>query len=170
MWTLILDRIFFFWHLEKEDLSLHSLISILKQNKPPENHKGVRAYLVKHVITNRTHDAVIDKSIIEHCSMTIARRLDHFLASIAILAAVSPLFGLLGTVMGMITTFDVITLFGTGNAKAMAGGISEALVTTQSGLMVSIPGLFMSVLLYRRSAQSKARLKEAVMILKRSLK
>lgn len=170
MWTLILDRVIFFWQLERKDLALYSLVSILKDNKVPQKYRGVRAYLVTHVMANRAHDPVIDKSIIEHCAMTITRRLDHFLASIAILAAVSPLFGLLGTVMGMITTFDVITLFGTGNAKAMAGGISEALVTTQSGLMVSIPGLFMSVLLFKQSAQSKARIKEASIILIRSLK
>lgn len=61
---------------------------------------------------------------------------------IKLLAAVAPLLGLLGTVTGMITTFQSITLFGTGDPKLMAGGISQALVTTMLGLTVAIPLLF----------------------------
>jgi biopolymer transport protein ExbB len=63
------------------------------------------------------------------------------LAVIGVLAAMAPLMGLLGTVTGMITTFDILAIFGTGNVKAMAGGISESLITTQTGLIVAIPGL-----------------------------
>lgn len=61
---------------------------------------------------------------------------------IKLLAAISPLLGLLGTVTGMILTFQVISLFGTGDPKLMAGGISQALVTTVLGLVVAIPLLF----------------------------
>jgi len=61
------------------------------------------------------------------------------LATVAVLAAVSPLLGLLGTVTGMIETFQSITLFGTGDPKLMSGSISQALVTTQLGLAVAIP-------------------------------
>ena len=61
------------------------------------------------------------------------------LPTLAVLAAVSPLLGLLGTVTGMIETFQSITLFGTGDPKLMSGGISQALVTTQLGLAVAIP-------------------------------
>ena len=89
---------------------------------------------------------------------------------IATLAAIAPLLGLLGTVSGMITTFDVITLFGTGNAKAMAGGISESLITTQSGLTVAIPGMFMGVYLSRRCARLSGKLDETISILKRSMR
>ena len=170
MWTLILDRILFFRGLEKKDMALHELVTALDRDHSPDTGRGVNHYLVHLVRMHRTHDPDIDKRIADQCAMTVSKRYDRFLSTIAVLAAVSPLFGLLGTVTGMIETFDVITLFGTGNARAMAGGISEALVTTQGGLMVSIPGLFMSVLLYRWSARSKDRLKEAVMILKRSLK
>jgi biopolymer transport protein ExbB len=67
--------------------------------------------------------------------------LDRFGGSIMVMAAVSPLLGLLGTVTGMIATFDVITEFGTGNPKLLSGGISEALITTEFGLMVAIPAL-----------------------------
>jgi len=61
---------------------------------------------------------------------------------IKLLAAVTPLLGLLGTVTGMIATFQAITLFGTGDPKLMAGGISTALITTVLGLVAAIPLLF----------------------------
>jgi len=77
-------------------------------------------------------------------------RLNRGLATVAVLAAVSPLLGLLGTVTGMIETFQSITLFGTGDPKLMSGGISQALVTTQLGLTVAIPlVLFHSLLVGR---------------------
>ncbi len=70
-------------------------------------------------------------------------RLEWGLTTIKILAAVAPLLGLLGTVVGMIETFQSITLFGTGDPQLMAGGISQALVTTALGLVVAIPLLFL---------------------------
>lgn len=70
-------------------------------------------------------------------------RLERGLRTIKILAAVAPLLGLLGTVVGMIETFQAITLFGTGDPQLMAGGISQALVTTALGLTVAIPMLFL---------------------------
>jgi len=66
-------------------------------------------------------------------------RIERGLASIAILAAIAPLLGLLGTVTGMIETFQAITLFGTGDPKYMSSGISQALVTTELGLIVAVP-------------------------------
>ena len=65
--------------------------------------------------------------------------LESWLNTVRVLAAVAPLLGLLGTVTGMIKTFQQITLFGTGDPKIMAGGISEALVTTMLGLISAIP-------------------------------
>ena len=66
-------------------------------------------------------------------------RLERSLNLLKIIAAVAPLLGLLGTVTGMIITFQAITIFGAGDPKAMAGGISGALVTTVLGLIVAIP-------------------------------
>ena len=68
-----------------------------------------------------------------------------------IIAVVAPLLGLLGTVTGMINTFQVITLFGTGDPKLMAGGISQALVTTVQGLSVAIPTVLLHTLVTGRS-------------------
>ena len=70
---------------------------------------------------------------------------------IKLLASVAPLLGLLGTVVGMIETFQSISLFGTGDPKLMAGGISQALVTTMLGLLVAIPLLFLHSLMLARS-------------------
>lgn len=70
-------------------------------------------------------------------------RLERFIPLLKIIAVAAPLMGLLGTVIGMILTFQAITLFGTGDPKLMAGGISQALVTTVLGLLVAIPTVFM---------------------------
>ena len=78
-------------------------------------------------------------------------RLERFQGMLKLFAAVAPLLGLLGTVTGMIATFQAITVFGTGDPKLMAGGISQALVTTVMGLLVAIPILFINSLLAARS-------------------
>ncbi len=70
-------------------------------------------------------------------------RLEKYHSIIKVFAAVAPLLGLLGTVVGMIVTFQALTLFGTGDPKLMAGGISQALVTTMLGLIVAIPLVFL---------------------------
>ena len=75
------------------------------------------------------------------------------ISTIKLLAAVAPLLGLLGTVIGMIGTFQAITLFGTGDPKLMAGGISQALVTTMLGLIAAVPLLFMHNQLDTRSRE-----------------
>ena len=78
-------------------------------------------------------------------------RIERGLSMIGILAAVAPLLGLLGTVVGMIDTFQSITLFGAGDPRVMAGGISQALVTTQLGLAVAIPTILLHTLLSNKS-------------------
>ena len=78
---------------------------------------------------------------------------ERSISSIKLLAAVAPLLGLLGTVIGMIGTFQAITLFGTGDPKLMAGGISQALVTTMLGLIAAVPLLFMHNQLDTRSRE-----------------
>ena len=70
-------------------------------------------------------------------------QLEKYHSIIKVFAAVAPLMGLLGTVVGMIVTFQALTLFGTGDPKLMAGGISQALVTTMLGLIVAIPLVFL---------------------------
>ncbi|MFD2160412.1 MotA/TolQ/ExbB proton channel family protein [Rubritalea tangerina] len=81
----------------------------------------------------------------------VQSQLQKWLPFIAVTAATAPLLGLLGTVSGMIRMFNVITVTGTGDVKPMAGGISEALVTTLFGLIVAIPALILHTMLSRRS-------------------
>jgi len=84
--------------------------------------------------------------------------LDKFGAIIMVMAAVAPLLGLLGTVTGMISTFDIITEFGTGDPKLLSSGISEALITTKLGLVVAIPALLLGNLLGGWSGKIKIML------------
>lgn len=77
-------------------------------------------------------------------------RLEGGLPTIAILGSLLPMLGLLGTVTGMIDVFQAIALHGTGNADEMANGISQALLTTASGLIIAIPVIFLHHLLVRR--------------------
>jgi len=83
--------------------------------------------------------------------MGVQSRAGALLPVIAVTAATSPLLGLLGTVSGMIATFNLITVFGSGDPKPLAGGISEALVTTLFGLIVAIPALILHAFLSRRA-------------------
>ncbi|MEM7279071.1 MAG: MotA/TolQ/ExbB proton channel family protein, partial [Pseudomonadota bacterium] len=78
-------------------------------------------------------------------------RLQHLIGAVAITATVSPLLGLLGTVSGMINTFRSMTVFGSGDPSVVSGGISEALVTTELGLVVAVPSLVLHALLKRKA-------------------
>jgi biopolymer transport protein ExbB len=78
-------------------------------------------------------------------------RLNRFIPFVAIAAAAAPLLGLLGTVTGIINTFKLITVFGSGDVKTLSGGISEALITTEFGLIVAIPSLLLSAFLSRKA-------------------
>ena len=83
--------------------------------------------------------------------LSIRPKLERFLPFLAVTAAAAPLMGLLGTVMGMIKTFKLITKFGTGDARTLSSGISEALVTTELGLVVAIPILIIHGIMMRMS-------------------
>jgi biopolymer transport protein ExbB len=91
---------------------------------------------------------------------TEARRLNFGLTTLTVFAAVAPLLGLLGTVTGMIETFQSISLFGTGDPKLMSGGISQAMITTQLGLVVAIPLLLMHSFLHGKANNMVALLEQ----------
>jgi biopolymer transport protein ExbB len=90
--------------------------------------------------------------------------MERFGMAIMVIAAVAPLLGLLGTVSGMISTFAIITEHGTGDPKLLSGGISEALITTQLGLMVAIPLLLLGNLLNGWCGRISANLEEKVLM------
>ena len=99
------------------------------------------------------HDAPLDhlEEIMHEHVLSTLPRLESHLGSLAVLGGVAPLLGLLGTVTGMIHTFQLVTLFGSGDAKLLSGGISEALVTTEFGLAIAIPVLLVHAFLARRT-------------------
>ena len=89
----------------------------------------------------RDRDRAVIKESIEDTGRHVVHELERFLNTLGTIAAVTPLLGLLGTVFGMIRTFNAITEVGVGNPAALAGGIAEALITTATGLSVAIPAL-----------------------------
>lgn len=101
--------------------------------------KGSTARVIKATLRNITSERDHIEDVITESILNENRALDRFGSFIMVIAAVGPLLGLLGTVTGMIKTFDVITIYGTGDPKMLSGGISEALVTTMFGLEVAIP-------------------------------
>ncbi|TIH15923.1 MotA/TolQ/ExbB proton channel family protein [Marinifilum sp. JC120] len=114
--------------------------------------------ILSRYMEERCEDQKLNREILDSIRIRQETRIMRFIGTIIILAAIAPLLGLLGTVTGMITTFDVIAQFGTGNARALASGISEALVTTQSGLVIAVPGLILGGLLFRHAEKLKDRM------------
>lgn len=92
-------------------------------------------------LVNIEHDREIMKEAVEDAGRHVVHELDRYLNSLGTIASITPLLGLLGTVIGMIKVFNTITSAGVGDASLLAGGISEALITTAAGLTVAIPSL-----------------------------
>ena len=169
MWVLIFNRLFFLHRLYVKNMPRAMAGELVRGNLWPEKkYKGANAFLVRAFLSrcSPVSDPELDERILDETVMALTASLDRYLALIGVLSAVAPLMGLLGTVVGMMETFDVITVFGTGNVRAMASGISVALVTTQTGLMISIPGLYMSGWLNRRASNLKHRIASTAMYLK----
>lgn len=136
MWTLILERYAYFFILYP---SKHKQVIDewqLRKDRSSWYARRIRDYIVA------------DMSVI----------LRRFLLPIRTMTIILPLLGLLGTVEGMIDTFNVLSVFGTGNANALAQGISLALITTMAGLMASLSGLYFSANLDHRADNETHRL------------
>jgi biopolymer transport protein ExbB len=137
--------------------SLHDILKAINEGdaaKALELAKAVegpaREMLVDAVEHSDESKELVEEVMYERM-LEVQPNLERLLPFIAVTAATAPLMGLLGTVTGMINTFKLITIFGTGDAKQLSSGISEALVTTEFGLIVAIPSLIMHALLNRRS-------------------
>ena len=119
----------------------------------------VIAATLRNLKRDRDHlEDIISETILNESS-----NIDKFGSAILVIAAISPLLGLLGTVTGMISTFDIITEFGTGDPKLLSSGISEALLTTMFGLVVAIPLLLAGNLLSSWGRQIKNNLEQAAL-------
>lgn len=92
-------------------------------------------------LVNRSQPRIVVKEALEEAGRHVVHQLEKHLNTLGTIAAVTPLLGLLGTVIGMIKVFAAITAYGVGDPTVLAGGISEALITTAAGLSVGIPSL-----------------------------
>jgi biopolymer transport protein ExbB len=137
----------------------HLLATVWKQLKAGElDAKGLRTLressplgrILAAGLSNAHHGRDVMKESIEEAAGHVVHELERYLNTLGTIAAIAPLLGLLGTVVGMIRVFAEIMSQGTGNASALAGGISEALITTAAGLCVAIPALAMHRFYMRR--------------------
>jgi biopolymer transport protein ExbB len=140
MWTLqpkrvlpaeLTDKV---WRWVEQGQIQDKHIAALEQNSP-------LGKVLAAALANRHRDRAILKEAIEDTGRHVVHELDRFIGSLGMIASLSPLMGLLGTVLGMIRTFNAITTAGVGNPTALAGGIAEALICTAAGLGVAIPAM-----------------------------
>lgn len=101
-------------------------------------------------LSNSRHGRDVMRDSIEEAATQVVHDMERFLGALGTIAAVAPLLGLLGTVVGMIAVFSQLNLEGAGNAGALAGGISQALITTAAGLCVAIPAMISHRFFVRR--------------------
>jgi biopolymer transport protein ExbB len=124
------------WQQLKADQLDTGKLKTLKQSSP-------LGRILAAGLSNAYHGREVMKESIQEAASHVVHELERYLNTLGTIAAVTPLLGLLGTVMGMIKVFAEIMAQGTGNASVLAGGISEALITTAAGLSVAIPALVM---------------------------
>lgn len=140
LWTLQRKRVLpnelaakvWYW-VEKEQLDERH-IHALRESSP-------LGRILASGLSNRNADREIMKESIEDTGRHVVHELERFLNPLGTIAAISPLLGLLGTVIGMVKVFAAIQAQGVGNPGVLAGGISEALITTAAGLSIAIPAL-----------------------------
>lgn len=137
--------------------SLHKILEPLNRGDveaaraAAESVPGPAGRMLVDAVIHSDESKELIEEVMYESMIEVQPKLERLLPFIAVTAATAPLMGLLGTVTGMINTFKLITIFGTGDAKSLSGGISEALVTTEFGLIVAIPSLILHSLLSRRS-------------------
>lgn len=144
MWTLIFIKIRFFM--------------LIKKSERKADYAAWQQQIHAQYRLQRSSNAQLNKKALDSIQTAQQAKAMRHIRTIMVLAALAPLLGLLGTVTGMISTFDVIAISGTGNAKALASGISEALITTQSGLITAVPGMLFGAILYSRADKLSKRI------------
>lgn len=140
-----------FWTLRRKRILPQGLVSAVikldRQNKMSRKQiEEIRessplGRVLSSGLANLEHPREIMKQALEETGRQVVLELERFLNALGTIASITPLLGLLGTVIGMIKVFSVITTQGVGDPGILAGGISEALVTTAAGLAVAIPSL-----------------------------
>ena len=122
------------WQWLRTDEMTRERLSDVRQSSP-------LGQILAAGLANSHHGREVMKDSIEEAANQVVHRLERYLSVLGTIAAIAPLLGLLGTVIGMIKVFTAIVTQGTGNPAVLAGGISEALITTAAGLTVAIPAL-----------------------------
>ncbi|MCH7821564.1 MAG: MotA/TolQ/ExbB proton channel family protein [Proteobacteria bacterium] len=145
---IILER---YWTLQQKRVIPEDLTSKvwgwvkrdqLDQKQIQSLHQGsALGQILAAGLINRDRERAVMKDSIEDTGRHVVHELERYLETLGTIAAVTPLLGLLGTVLGMVQVFTEITAQGVGNPAALAGGISKALITTAAGLSVAIPAL-----------------------------
>ncbi len=146
--AIIIER---FWSLQTKRITPRNLVAQVWQWEKV-GHLNVRRIhdlrtgsplgrLLATGLVNRKHEREVMKESIEEVGRQVIHELEKFLNTLGTIAQITPLLGLLGTVIGMIKVFAVITTQGVGDPSVLAEGISEALITTAAGLTVAIPTL-----------------------------
>lgn len=170
LWITAADRWLALRALGGVDMELTDAVRVVRgEAETPADGAGLRTRLVRAFAADRTGRPGLDAEMLRLAATRLRPELARGLAAVTVLAAVAPLLGLLGTVVGMVRTFDVIAMFGTGHARELAGGLSQALVTTQAGLLVAIPGLLAGAVLRRRARRLETSLDETAAVLERTL-
>ncbi|MBG0776341.1 MAG: MotA/TolQ/ExbB proton channel family protein [Desulfovibrionaceae bacterium] len=155
MWLLIGRQ----WHLLRSNSSLEKGVGecLRHAGEPGFAAAPWQLQLLEAAEAARSLRARMRKRYLEAQTASVSLSFQRHTGTILMLAGAAPLLGLLGTVTGMIDTFDIIAVHGTGNARGLASGISVALVTTQAGLVTSVPGLALGLFLRRRAARASER-------------
>jgi len=134
---------------------LEQILGYLRAGQKEQAHayasrlKGPVGQMLREAVENIDAEEDLIEEILYENMLRSQPSLESMLAFISVTAATAPLLGLLGTVTGMIKTFKLITIFGTGDAASLASGISEALITTEFGLIIAIPSLLFHAVLSR---------------------
>jgi len=131
------------WEMTRQGTLDAAQLSAIRQESP-------LGRIIAAGLNNSSYGREMMKESIQEEASHVVHDLERFLNPLGTIAAITPLLGLLGTVIGMIKVFTEIMVQGTGNAGVLAGGISEALITTAAGLSVAIPALVMHRYFQRR--------------------
>jgi len=148
------------WTLQASRVAPRTLLAqvwglVKKDELDPQRLRDIRAgsplgQIFAAGLVNARRGREIMKEAMEEAADAVMHELERYLTPLGSIASVSPLLGLLGTVVGMIKVFTVLMLEGSGNANVLAGGISQALITTAAGLGVAIPALMFHRYFLRR--------------------
>ena len=128
-------------HLVAQIWQLHSRGQLTKEQITAVRTSSPLGRVLASGLANMNNSREVMKESIEETGRHVVHELEKYLNSLGTIAAITPLLGLLGTVIGMIQVFSVITTVGVGNPEVLAGGISKALITTAAGLSIAIPAL-----------------------------